>query len=78
MVVTGVVFYFVGPGIFHGFVDVSGSAGQDSVTADTKLITYPYEAEEQPSKPLDIVLTEFHVLVLFRNRSCLAALKLKY
>ena len=30
-----------GPGVYHGCLDVTGRAGEDSVTVDTKLMEYP-------------------------------------
>ncbi len=40
---TSCVFHFFlkGPGIFYGKIDVTGQGGMDSVTMDTKLISYP-------------------------------------
>ena len=37
-----------------------------SVVGDTKLI--PYDASEKVQKPINIVLTEFHILVLYPDR----------
>ena len=59
---------FSGPGILTGEIDVSGVAGQDSVIMDKKLIPYLYEEGEHPTTPLDVVLTEFHVLAAFPRR----------
>ena len=36
------------------------------MVADTKLI--PYDDSEKAMKPLNIVLTEFHILVLYQDR----------
>ena len=56
-------------GIYCGRIDVSGAVGPRSVTADTKLIQYVRDDDEKPdSSPLSIVLTEFHILVLFADR----------
>jgi hypothetical protein len=60
--------YVTGPGIYFGKIDVTGNAGQDSVTMDTKLIPYPRCDQEKGGNPLAIVTTEFHVLVLFSDR----------
>ncbi len=32
---------FAGPGIYFGNIDVTGMAGETSVTVDTKLMEYP-------------------------------------
>ena len=36
------------------------------MVGETKLI--PYDAAERAMKPLNIVLTEFHILVLYQDR----------
>ena len=57
-----------GPGIYYGDVDITGAAGQDSITMDTRLMQYPAEDQEAMPPPLSMVLTEFHVLILFNDR----------
>lgn len=34
--------FISGPGIYYGDIDVSGSAGPNSVTSKAKLIPYPF------------------------------------
>jgi len=57
-----------GTGVYSGRIDLSCSSGPHSVTADTKLIQYHRDEDEKPCTPLSVVLTEFHVLVLFPDR----------
>ncbi|GAB6018607.1 Vacuolar protein sorting-associated protein 18 like protein [Chamberlinius hualienensis] len=58
--------WMIDAGVLCGGLDYSGSVGIDSVTTETKLISYPKQEVSQP--PLAIVLTEFHVLVLYPDR----------
>ena len=60
--------WMTGTGIYCGRIDLMCSSGPHSVTADTKLIQYQRDEDEKPDAPLSIVLTEFHVLVLFADR----------
>nr|XP_022303010.1 vacuolar protein sorting-associated protein 18 homolog [Crassostrea virginica] len=61
--------WMTGPGVYHGEIDVSGSAGPQSVTLNTKLIrSISRDGEEKPQNPLSMVMTEFHVLLLFPDR----------
>jgi hypothetical protein len=60
--------YLAGPGVYYGDIDVSGNAGADTVTTNCKLIAYQRDEGEKQSTPLSIVLTEFHLLVLFPDR----------
>ena len=55
-------------GIYCGQIDLSCSSGPHSVTADTKLIQYQRDEDEKRDPPLSIILTEFHILVLFADR----------
>ncbi|XP_052823980.1 vacuolar protein sorting-associated protein 18 homolog [Octopus bimaculoides] len=66
-----------GPGIYYGDINVQGAAGPNSVTVNSKLMPYPfyflnhfnYPVESNNKVvPLSIVLTEFHVLILFPDR----------
>lgn len=59
--------WMTGAGVFYGVIDCSGQAGQDSVTKDTWLLQYPRDKGE-PAKPLSVLVTEFHVLVLFPDK----------
>ena len=59
----------VGPGIYYGYIDTTGSSGQDNITTDAKLMQYPTDENDRNIvHPKTIVLTEFHVLVLFPDR----------
>jgi len=55
-------------GVYCGHIDLSCSSGPHSVTADTKLIQYQRDEDEKREAPLSIVMTEFHVLVMFADR----------
>jgi len=56
-------------GVYSGRVDVACSSGPHSVTADTRLIQYHQNDDEKPAQPpLAVVLTEFHILLLFVDR----------
>jgi len=59
--------WMAGPGLFFGDVEIPGTTSPlEAVVGDTKLI--PYEASEKVQKPINIVLTEFHILVLYPDR----------
>jgi len=60
--------WMTGTGVYCGNIDLSCASGPHSVTADTKLIQYQRDEDERPDAPLSIVLTEFHILVLFADR----------
>lgn len=60
--------WLTGPGIYFGDIDVSGSAGPNSVMSNSKLVPYPKDDGEPGVNPLGMVLTEFHMLVLYPNR----------
>ncbi|KAJ8299391.1 hypothetical protein KUTeg_023451 [Tegillarca granosa] len=60
--------WMTGPGIYYGDIDTSGAAGPHSITTNAKLIKYPKEGEDKPPHPISIVLTEFHVLLLYPDR----------
>lgn len=58
------------PGIFFGKIDISNPTPNSTVTSDTNLIPYKKEDDDNFSsreKPISMVITQFHVLVLFRN-----------
>lgn len=60
---------FTGPGIYYGNIDITEShEGHENVTTDSKLMLYPGEDADKGVNPKTIVLTEFHVLVLFPER----------
>ncbi|CAH1786190.1 unnamed protein product [Owenia fusiformis] len=60
--------WMTGPGVYHGSIDYTGASGQDSVTVETKLMPYPNDEGDRPVPPMSIVLTEFHVLILFPDK----------
>ena len=63
------LYFHTGPGIYYGNIDISEAPeGHDNVTADSKLMLYPGEDVDRGINPKTIVLTEFHVLVLFPER----------
>ena len=54
-----------GEGVLVGGIDMSGKA-KDSVIIDQKLISYS-TADSLDEEPLDVIRTEFHILVLFAS-----------
>ncbi|XP_041365438.1 vacuolar protein sorting-associated protein 18 homolog isoform X2 [Gigantopelta aegis] len=60
--------WMTGPGIYYGDIDVTGAAGPNSVIANAKLMPYPKDGEDKQMMPVSVVLTEFHVLILFPDR----------
>ncbi|KAK3612565.1 hypothetical protein CHS0354_024553 [Potamilus streckersoni] len=61
--------WMTGPGVYYGIIDLSGKQGPYSVTCDTQLMRYPKEADQYSViHPRSMVLTEFHVLLLFYDR----------
>jgi len=60
--------WMTGAGVYCGQIDVTGQAGHDTVTVDTKLIQYKKEESAKSSLPISMALTEFHLLVLFPNK----------
>ncbi|ESO97284.1 hypothetical protein LOTGIDRAFT_214111 [Lottia gigantea] len=59
--------WMTGPGVYYGSIDTTGSAGANSVLSNTKLIPYPKDKVDI-GKPVSMVMTEFHVLILFADR----------
>ncbi|XP_046364864.1 vacuolar protein sorting-associated protein 18 homolog isoform X1 [Haliotis rufescens] len=60
--------WMTGPGIYYGDIDVTGAAGPNSVLSNAKLMPYPKEVDEKPAPPISMLLTEFHVLILYPDR----------
>ncbi|KAK7098433.1 vacuolar protein sorting-associated protein 18 homolog isoform X3 [Littorina saxatilis] len=60
--------WLTGPGIYFGNIDVTGSAGPNSVITNAKLIPYPKDSEDVGVNPIGMVLTEFHMMVLYPTR----------
>lgn len=60
--------WLTGPGIYFGNIDVTGSAGPNSVMANAKLIPYSKDVEEHGVNPITMVLTEFHMLIVYPSR----------
>ncbi|CAG5120863.1 unnamed protein product, partial [Candidula unifasciata] len=56
--------WMAGPGIYYGDINVKGSAGPNSVLANAKLLPYMKD-DDKADRPLSMVLTEFHMLVLY-------------
>lgn len=60
--------WLTGPGVYHGDVDVTGAAGPNSVTTNTKLISYGKDIEDAGTNPVGMALTEFHMLIAYPTR----------
>jgi hypothetical protein len=60
--------WMTGIGVYHGKINVTGSAGHDAVILNARLVQYPRDEGEGRDNPLSMVQTEFHVLVLFPDR----------
>ncbi|XP_071119989.1 vacuolar protein sorting-associated protein 18 homolog [Mytilus edulis] len=60
--------WMTGPGVYFGNLDFTGEAGPKSVTTQTKLIPYPKDSDGEKTHPISMVLTEFHVLLLYQDR----------
>lgn len=64
-------FFVLEPGVYFGKIDVTPSSlASGNVATDTVLIPYSAERSGRIStrdKPLGMVLTEFHVLILFED-----------
>lgn len=56
-----------GPGIYYGDIDVKGTAGPSSILANSKLMAYKKNEDDRANKPLSMVLTEFHMLVVYKD-----------
>ncbi|GFR83888.1 vacuolar protein sorting-associated protein 18 homolog [Elysia marginata] len=57
--------WMTGPGLYYGDINVKGSAGPNSILSNAKLMPYRRDGEDRSNKPLAMVLTEFHMLVLY-------------
>ena len=64
----GNYYIIAGPGVYYGKLDLTVSVDAYSVTKDPKLVPYPREGDERPQSPMAMVLTEFHVLLLYPDR----------
>ena len=62
-------FFFLsqGPGVYFGSFDFNGQS-RDNLTTDSHLLPYPSKEQEPFLRPMAVVLTEFHVLLLFQDR----------
>lgn len=57
------------PGVYCGKIDNTVSSDTDSVILNEKLIQYDKGADMETSEiPSSIAMTEFHILMLFKNR----------
>eukprot|EP00057_Strongylocentrotus_purpuratus_P024183 XP_011678657.1 PREDICTED: LOW QUALITY PROTEIN: vacuolar protein sorting-associated protein 18 homolog [Strongylocentrotus purpuratus] len=59
--------WMTGPGVYFGSFDFS-SQSRDNLTCDSHLLPYPARDQESFLRPISVVLTEFHVLLLFQDR----------
>lgn len=59
--------WMTGPGVYYGDIDLSGKLGPYSVTSNQTLMRYPKE-DKTTQNPSAMVLTEFHVMLLFSDR----------
>ncbi|XP_071479921.1 vacuolar protein sorting-associated protein 18 homolog [Diadema antillarum] len=59
--------WMTGPGVYFGGFDFSGQS-RDNLTKDSRLLPYPVRDQEPFMRPIAIILTEFHVLLLFQDR----------
>ncbi|GFN86697.1 vacuolar protein sorting-associated protein 18 homolog [Plakobranchus ocellatus] len=57
--------WMAGPGLYYGDISLKGSAGPSSILSNAKLMPYRKDGDERSNKPLAMVLTEFHMLVLY-------------
>lgn len=60
--------WLTGPGVYQGDIDVSGAAGPNSVTTNTKLIPYGKDSDDMGANPIGMALTEFHMLIVYPSR----------
>ncbi|XP_077978049.1 vacuolar protein sorting-associated protein 18 homolog isoform X1 [Glandiceps talaboti] len=58
--------WMTGPGVYYGNMDYSGQSRD--VTAESRLLQYPLDDGEKFVPPVSMVVTEFHVLLLFPDR----------
>ncbi|XP_054749145.2 vacuolar protein sorting-associated protein 18 homolog [Lytechinus pictus] len=59
--------WMTGPGVYFGSFDFN-SQSRDNLTCDSHLLPYPTRDQESFVRPISVVLTEFHVLLLFQDR----------
>ncbi|XP_054719566.1 vacuolar protein sorting-associated protein 18 homolog [Uloborus diversus] len=55
------------PGVMYGTINYAAKSPQNLIASNKKILPYPDERNEKRT-PLSVLLTEFHVLVLFRDR----------
>ncbi|XP_065192969.1 vacuolar protein sorting-associated protein 18 homolog [Sycon ciliatum] len=57
------------PGVYYGSLDFRDQGPQDSVTSNCRLLRSPTQTSKtSPQFPVAIALTEFHALLLFKDR----------
>nr|XP_006811890.1 PREDICTED: vacuolar protein sorting-associated protein 18 homolog [Saccoglossus kowalevskii] len=59
--------WMTGPGVYYGNMDYSGQT-RENVTSESRLLQYPLEEGEKFIPPKSMVVTEFHILLLFPDR----------
>ncbi|XP_033107072.1 vacuolar protein sorting-associated protein 18 homolog [Anneissia japonica] len=59
--------WMTGPGVYYGSFDYTLQA-KDNITKDASLLQNPFGDKETSVKPLAVLLTEFHILLLFPDR----------
>eukprot|EP01094_Clydonella_sp_ATCC50884_P020588 TRINITY_DN4318_c0_g1_i1.p1 TRINITY_DN4318_c0_g1~~TRINITY_DN4318_c0_g1_i1.p1 ORF type:complete len:849 (+),score=315.48 TRINITY_DN4318_c0_g1_i1:254-2800(+) len=57
--------WLTGPGVFHGALVFGSQNSGEDVMADTDLMPYPLTREQEGTTPVDLVVTEFHYLILY-------------
>lgn len=58
---------FVGPGVYHGALKFDGDA--ESHIDGAALLPYPAQSDNSiPENPLSLSLTEFHFILLYKDR----------
>ncbi|CAL1534740.1 unnamed protein product [Lymnaea stagnalis] len=57
--------WMTGAGVYLGEICLKGSAGPNSILSNAKLLSYKKDQDDSSTKPLSMVLTEFHILILY-------------
>lgn len=60
--------WLTGPGIFYGRLSFGSQNPRDKVLCDTVLMPYPATKVKYSAVPLDIVITEFHWVLLYTSK----------
>ncbi|XP_059179714.1 vacuolar protein sorting-associated protein 18 homolog [Physella acuta] len=59
--------WMAGPGVYYGDINMKGTAGPSSILSNAKLMSYRKNEEDKKTTPTSMVLTEFHMLVLYQE-----------